>query len=265
MSDNSLLGDNLPDPAPAIIGRLTQDYRHFASNVSEHQDAAAEIPAELDTQEDHDKAADLVATMRGTFKAIEAARVSEKDPFLKSERAVDGYFNPLTERLTSTAKDLAARVKLWLDAKADAERRRRQEEAAAAQREAERLRAEQHKREEAAAEATRRDRKLAHEAKAATAGFAADNAEAAANAKQAEADVKPAALARTRTEDRGTLSTLKSEWQNTIEDYEAIPLDKLRPYIKREIVEAAIKRFVAMGGRELAGVHIFEGTKAVIR
>ena len=119
---DSMLGHNQPDPRPAIVDRLTMDYAAVAETVSEHQAAASAMPAAVTTKTEHDAVVDLVAKMRGTYKTLEASRVSEKDPYLKSERAVDGYFDPLKDRLKTTADDLTERVQAYLRAKAAEER-----------------------------------------------------------------------------------------------------------------------------------------------
>ena len=71
-------------------------------------------------------------------------------------------------------------------------------------------------------------------------------------------------LSRQRTAS-GALATAKTEWVFEITDYDAIPLDKLRSYIKRDAIEAAIRMAIKMGNRELPGVRIFEDVKALIR
>jgi len=261
---DTMMGHNQPDPRPAILDRLTMDYAAVAATVSEHQAAALDMPLVVLTKSGHDAVADLIAKMRGTYKTIEASRVSEKDPYLKSERAVDGYFDPLKDRLKTTADDLTERVQAYLRAKAAEERARREAEAAEERRKEEAALAEQMRRLAAAEEARRRDYKELHESRAAEAAATATDAGTRAAELEASAEVKPAELARTRS-DKGTLSTLKSEWTHQTEDIAAVPLDVLRPYIPTETIEKAIRAYVKVGGRQLTGVRIFQTEKAVIR
>lgn len=264
-TDNPLLGDNLPpDPRPAIVARLGTDFAHLGNQVSEQQDKAAELPAVIETKEQHDQIADLIKDMRSTYKTVDATREAEKNPFWIAGQAVDGFFAPLKTRLEETAADLNQRVKVYLDGIAEAERQRQRRIAEEARREEDRLRAEQRQREEAAEAAKRRDHKATHEAAASDKAREADRAGATAAFAETTAAAKPAALARTRST-AGALSTLQTVWLHTVTDWDAIPLDKLRPYIKRELIDAAIKKLIASGVRELPGVTIYEDTKAQTR
>lgn len=258
------IGDNRPDPRPGIVSRLTTDYLDLASLVAEQETRAGDMPNSISTPEDHDAIVNLIGEMNATAKRIEAVRVDEKAPYLMSERAVDGFFQPLSERIGTARTDLSRVIKKYLDKKAADERRRRQEEADRQQRIADAAAAEARKREEAAAAAKRKDHREQHSSKATEAHELAEDATARALTAQANADMKPSALSRTRT-DQGGLSTLKMVWKFAITDLKAIPLDELRPFIKREEIERAIRQYVGNGGRELAGVNIYEDTDVVVR
>ena len=83
-------------------------------------------------------------------------------------------------------------------------------------------------------------------------------------AVEAGANAKPAELVRTYSSG-GSVSTLKKEWTFAVESREAIPLDTLRPYLAADAVDKAIRAFVKAGGRQLAGVKIYEAPKAMVR
>lgn len=261
---DDMLGHNQPDVAKEILDRLDVDYANLPALVIEYEDAAKNLPQKVDDKTSHDTCADLVAKMRGSFKHIEATRVTEKEPFLKSERAIDGFFDPLKQRLEALAKILTRRVQVYLDQKANEERQAREAEARKAREEAEWLRREQADRERLAEESRRRDHREQHLKVADEAAGQAATAEAQADEADRAAEAKPADLARTRS-DKGTLSTLKAEWTHATEDLDLVPLETLRPYIPVDVIEKAIKSYVRMGGRQLPGVRIYETNKAVIR
>jgi len=257
------IGDNRY-PRPGILAQLQVDFANTVANVAELENAAAGLPEKIASKEDHDAIADMIKTIRDAGKGIDGSREAEKSPYLLGGAAVDGFFKPLVQRLTVASDILYGRLQTYLREKAAEERRQREEAAAKAAAEAARKRREEDAAREAAEAARRADYRARHEARAAQAAQDADNAEGRARAAELDALVKPAELARTRS-DQGALSTLKSEWTFTVDDYDAIPLDKLRPYITRENIEKAIRQFVKNGNRELAGVNIFQTEKATVR
>lgn len=257
-------GHNQPDLAKDVTERLGRDYANLNERVDAFSEEANLLPPSVDSKEAHDEYVDLIAKMRGSIKDIDAIRVAEKDPHLKSERAIDGYFFGLSKRLERVRNLLADRVESYLRKVADEERRKREAAAAEERRRAEELRREEADRARKAEEARRRDHRELHTAAAGEAAFEAGVAEQRADEADQAAAAKPADLARTRST-TGTLSTLKSEWVGKIEDMDAIPLEKLRPYISTDSIEKAVRSFVKNGGRQLPGVRIYETEKAMIR
>lgn len=65
-----------------------------------------------------------------------------------------------------------------------------------------------------------------------------------------------AALTRTRG-DLGSVGSLAKRWTYRIVDFDAIPMERLKPFIHRDAIEAAIYRYMQTGERELPGV-VFE-------
>lgn len=159
--------------------------------------------------------------------------------------------------------------------RAAAERRKDEErrEREAAQR-AEEERKEQERqareRERAAKEAKEAADRAAREAER-TAGRAARDADKAAGQEHAAAakerkveGASPAEFARLRG-DYGGVGTLSRFWSFANVDRDKIDLEKLRQFIPMDGLEAAVRAFVDAGGRELAGVDIFEDDKASVR
>ena len=261
---NDTYGTNRPDPAPGITAQLAIDHAALAEKVNVFEARYGELPAAVDTKEDHDQFVDLIAQMRSTAKSIEATRVAEKDPYLRSERAVDGFFQPLIRRLDLKLEALAKDVKHYLDRKATDERARRLAEQRAREEEEAALRRAEDARRRKAEAAIREETKARHAAVADALAVQAEQAAAACVEAEDAVAEKPAEMARTRAES-GTLSTLKQVWQFEVIDWDAVDLDLLRPYIKRDAIEAAIKAAVKMGVREIEGVMVFEGTGLTVR
>ena len=259
----SMIGDNI-DPGPAIIDRLTIDYSEMAATIADHEAMFADLPETVETKAQHDAVADAIAKARGYAKHVETARTSEKEPYLRSERAVDGFFRPFGERLDKIQSSLRSRLAAYLRKVEDEKRREAERVAAEQRRKADELRRAEEKR-RADAEAAKRDEtKARHTAVADTLAKAREQEEGAAVALEAAAKVKPADLARTRSE-QGSLSTLKEVWTFAVEDYDAIDLNKLAPYIKRDAIDQAIRSAVKIGLRELPGVRIYQTTEATVR
>lgn len=236
------LRDLLTDSHSALIHRVTQLNAAFSR--------APETVGDDDTQ---GKMGDYIKALTSCTKALEAARVAEKEPFLSASREVDGFFKQFTDGLGKIKATIERRVTVYLTAKAAEERRRRE----AVEREA-REAANKALAEAQAAEAANRK---------AEADVALDRATAAeAVAAKAEQAVyaKPAEMARTRGE-MGSLSTLRTTWEAEIIDTAKIPLETIRAFIPRDAIEKGVKGFVRAGGRELSGVRIFEQSTAVVR
>ena len=258
------LGHNRPDFASGITGRLPVDYENYSKDVDAAEQAMAQLPDTIETQEMNSEFADLVTRIRSIHKSIEGTRVDEKEPYLRAERAVDGFFAPLKKRLDDTKVSLERRITDYLNRKAAEERRQREAKEREELEKAEALRREEEARTRKAEEASRQDHRDLHNRKADAAAYKAQQHEQAAHVASVAAAEKPADLARERSA-KGSLSTLKEEWSFKVEDYHEIPLDQLRAYFPTHVVDKAVKAFVKNGGRQLKGVDIFETNKAMVR
>lgn len=251
---------------PPLPDRLAVDYADTVEAIEALAAQANAAPKEIEDDAGMAPIAALVKEATALVKATEAKRVAEKEPFLKAGREIDGFFRQLTERVERIQKAMNARLATYLRAKAEAERAAREAEERARREEERRQREEADRKMREAAEAEAANRKA--EADRALAAAAEADARAAAArvdtiiAAQAAA-AKPAELARTRTAEG--VSTLRREWVFEIDDFDAIPLDVIRPYLPREAIEKAVRGFVRAGRRELPGVRIFETHSAMVR
>ena len=250
------LTNNPPENVNPLAERLTDEY---ADAIARRDDLLAGIDrataiGAIADEETAGKFTDFIKQIGAAVKNAEAARVSEKEPYLENGRTVDGWFKRITEPHNKGKESLTSMLTSYERAKAEAERKARVE-------------AEQLAR-EAEAEAAR----IAAEAEAAAeddAGMdsaidaAQAAAHAAADAEQARKDAaaKAADLSRTRG-DLGAVSSLVTFWDFSDLDRAALDLEAIRAHIPQDAIEKAVRSFIKAGGRELEGVKIFENTRA---
>lgn len=92
-----------------------------------------------------------------------------------------------------------------------------------------------------------------------TAFKAAERHDKQAIRHDAAAQGSAADLSRTRSE-YGVVGTLAERWTYRIVDLDKVPLERLRPFINPDAIDAAVFRFMQSGQRDLPGV-IFEKAK----
>jgi hypothetical protein len=251
------------DLAEEVREHLAKNYQDFNLKVSGLLNEARVLPKKIEDDKAHNASVEIVKKLREELKAAEAARKEEKEPHLARGRAVDEFFGDIKGRLDKAIDVLLGRIRVYLDAKAEAERIAREKTA-----EAERKRA-QEAQTKAAIEAAKAEnakqlaKAMKHTANAQQLQAQANVAAQQAARAEAAAQAKPADLARTRTS-AGT-STLRSEWMFEITNIGEIDLEVLRPYLARTEIEKAIRLYIRAGGRELKGARIFESTSAVVR
>lgn len=214
---------------------------------------AEKLPAKVQNEDELLKLGEVIKDARKLAKAIDEDRKTEVKPHLEAQREINGFMNAYSERLEALAKRLEDRATDFQRAKAAEERRRLEDEARRAREEQDR----QRDIAEAEAQRNRLNSAAKHEDKAEEAAENAARAEVAAQASAAE-------LTRVRSS-TGTIATSKQSWDFAIDKIENVDLEKLRPYLARDVLEKAIRAFVRMGGRELAGVRIFQDTRASFR
>jgi len=262
--DAAGIGDNRPpEEVDPLHERLLEVHGQLIERAGRLiSDFGGRCPAEITDDNENEKASDYIKELTGCMKSMEAARVNEKEPFLKSERTVDGFFKKMADTLEKVKKTVAKTKTLYERKKADEERLVREE----AEREAREVAG----RARLAAEAAEKALEVASDL---TDGALDKAIEAEKMAEQAEKDVvqvardasaKAADLSRTRSA-KGAVSSLRTFWDYRGFDLAAIDLEPLRYHLPAGAIEKAVRSFVKAGGRELAGVEIFENTESVTR
>lgn len=245
-----------PADANPLRERLEADHAALVKRAIELSEAVDRAPETVD-EDNAGRVADFIKQITGHMKALDGARVAEKEPYLAGGRTVDGFFKTWTDTLERGKKIVEGRLNVFLRAKAAEERRIREEAERIAREEAARIARE-------AAEAAAKAQSDADLDRAIAAEDAARKAAAdAAKAAQA-ADAKPADMARTRG-DYGAVGTLRREVTFDGLDRAALDLEALRPYLPQDAIEKAIRAFIRAGGRQLRGVRIYETETAVVR
>ena len=235
------------------MDRLSDDHRDLLNRVEELAARANNGPREIKSDDDLDACGQLSLDAAALTKELDAARVEEKRPYLEAGRDVDGFFGTPIDRLKRIKTAFEGVASAYM--RAVAERKRREaEEAARKAREEEEARLEAARK---AAEANRLKTAVSHQDKAIDASHRAEEAEIVAAAPVED-------LTRTTTAS-GIAAKGKTEWDFEIEDFQAIPLDRLRMLLKRAEVEAAIARAIKNGERNIPGVRIFERVVARFR
>lgn len=238
---------------PPLADRLEIEHAAIADETAALAKRADAAPKEVASDADVEVIGGIVKDARALTNRARNAHKIEKEPYLTGGKAVDAFFKVFTERLDRIVTILEGRASAYHNRKAEEERRRRAEEAARIRAEEDRKRLEAEKAKREATQARKieeADRLSTH----------ADAMEASAAAPAADM------IEKTRTAS-GVSVSAETKWEYRIVDYQLIPLDKLRPYLKREEVEKAIRSFVRINknAEPLSGVEIFEDIKTKFR
>lgn len=264
------IGDNRPDYAKTIAAQFPIDFGYLARAVEALESEAAGLPTTITDRDDHDRIVDKIAAIRTEIIRIEKTRVGEKDPYLRAERAVDGFFTPLLDRLEALSNpkkgSLNAIVTAYLRKLEEDRKREEQRRANEARAEAERLRRIEEDKARALAEAKRAETKEKRDAELREAARLTEEANNRATVLESAAAAPPPVSTKMRT-DRGSLSSLKKEWTFDVEDYAAIDLNLIRPYLSPETIDKALKEFAKRNHDRIAvpGVRFFETDSSQIR
>lgn len=263
------IGHNKP-PLEELIpvefrAELLRERPDFLTRLNDAIEAADR--AEAVDDETLGRCGDLVNLYRKCYQHITSTHKEVKQPYLDGGRLCDAEKNAMLEPLAAAKRKVEAIGNAFV-AKRDAERRAAAEQAAAAERAAAEHaaaaeRARQQAEQEAAAAvaaATSREEREAALDRAAEAAREAEEAQAAA----ALAPAAPGKAEPVRS-DAGSAVSSKQEWQCAVEDFtKAHRAVKDDPKV-REAIEAAIKRLVRAGKREIPGCRIWPVAKANFR
>lgn len=99
----AVIGGNNPPPLSAILEEKSTGIRDevakLAIMANRWPKTDAGGLAKIATEEELEKASDLVKSARTIAKRANEMRVAEKEPFLTAGREVDAFFNAITARL----------------------------------------------------------------------------------------------------------------------------------------------------------------------
>src|SRR6202140_3871584 len=122
------LGHNQPpepiDPVAGLSARLGESHAELLLRFRDLELACARVPDPIASEADAATATDFIAQCQVQIRKAETAHRREKEPFLKSGRAVDTFFKRRCDQLTAALAPAVARLKAYRDRIAAAERRR---------------------------------------------------------------------------------------------------------------------------------------------
>jgi len=293
------IGDNQPTNLPSLISEapdlpadvtvyLGDNFARIPRELDALLAQAREIPATIDDDESMGKASKIVKALRDLTKEIESHHASTKAPYFRSAQAVDNWFFALWDRAVRRQKTnkpgaadiLLARIDDYNQRKLAAEQERRAAEARKLAREAE----EKRLAEEAARRQAEEDRLAAERArnpvKIEEKGAVADQSEQAATTAKIDAGLaldkaqeahiqtlaRPADMVRTRIEEGPTV-TMATEPYALVEDYAKLDIVKLRPFIKQDALDQALRSWakVTNYNEQMPGAVVGRRPKTVVR
>lgn len=241
-----------PSEAEILKGKLEERHFDLVTEASELVSALDAHKAPIKDDEGAAKVTDFISKLSACKKSLDARRKEEKEPFLSGGRTVDAFFNGFVEGVDKAKSTAQIPLNLWLQKKAEEERKAQLEEAERLKKQAEQL---------AQAAANFEEVGLVSNSENALDGAVA--AEEMAKRAEQLATGKPASLAKSRG--GSGVASLRTRWVGEIVDIKAVDLEALRPHIAEEAIQKAINSFIACNGRELKGVKIYEKTDAVVR
>ncbi len=273
-------GNRPPDIIEQVTDRLAEDYGELSRNAASLLEQARGLPESVDDETALEQFSNVVVALRDAAARAEAARTSEKEPYLRSGQAVDGFFGSLKERLTKGMTVLKRRVDDYQNRKLAAERERRRLAEEQARREAEEAARQAREAAEAAEAARLAAARARLPASQEAKGAVADQAEAVASAAQVEAQLtrdqaqeariealrKPSEMARSRF-DEGRLVTMRQVGYAEITDKMKLDAAALWPFIKEDAALAALKAWAKTNGfkRGMDGAVVEMRDESVIR
>lgn len=250
MNNLAQIGDNKPPTDEEILKtKLADEEAELRKGLP-----TLAIPEKIISDEVAGNVTDYIKNIKLVQKKVGEKHKTNKEPFLKLGKIVDGWKNKLEEEFEKDILKVTIPLTAFLREKAEAERLR-----LLAIAEAERKASEELQR-QAEAHANAGIADTANDLLDAAVDCEAEAARIVNNAISA----KPADLARTRSYG-GSTASQKLTWTGEIENKAIIDLEKLRFHLSDDAIQVAINRYVANGGRELAGVKIYEKSSLNIR
>lgn len=232
--------NNPPSEAEIIRQRLAENY--IDDEATLNRLLSREVPEELTTDKDAGALNDFLFALRAHSSRVGEIHKKEKQPFLEAGRVADDWRAERLRKLDGVISIVGKALLAWNKKKQEEER----------------------KRQEDAAEKLRQDAlELAEQAKVhEDAGIVetAQDLNEAAQQSENHATLMQRNLHQVKGRSAGTMATSsnKKEWVGVIENLAGIDLEALRPYLKEEDIEAALKRAVKNGVRSIGGAKIFQ-------
>ena len=149
MTDATLGHNRPPADANPLRDRLAEAHAAMVARQAALLEALKRAPETVDDA-NAGRVTDFVKQIAAATKAMDTARIAEKEPYLAGGRTVDTFFKRLADPLDKAKGTLTARLTTYERAKAAEERRFREEAARKEREEALRLRREAEEREQAA-------------------------------------------------------------------------------------------------------------------
>jgi uncharacterized protein YhaN len=254
MTDVTLGHNRPPEEIELLRDKLAETHRPLIDRGQELVDMKDRLPASCDDEDTAARLADAVKACTAYTKNADAARVSAKEPFLASGRAVDGFFKALSDPVDRVKQAAGALLTAYQRRVADEERRRR-----------EAIAAEERRLAREAEQKAREAKKAGDEAEAKRLRDEAQAQRALAQVAREEAQVKAAELTRNRST-IGSVASLRTTWEFTVEDPQAVPREFLS--VNDAAIRVAIRSAITKDNRcglKIAGVKIFEKTESIVR
>lgn len=243
------IGDNKPPlPTPEeIAADLAERHAKFVARAAEIVEKLANVPAELTTQDESDKASEFVKACMTFDGLADSTREEEKAPYWNGGKAVDAFFANLRGKVAIVRTQLKARTTAYDVKKLNEENAERARQAKAAQ--------------EAADIAAMQAKKAQTEEGRIDALAAKQDADDAIAATA----VKPAEITRTRTA-TGVTRSLTVTWKHEVTDAKKVPKKYLAP--SAALIDAAIKAATTEDRKctlEIPGVRIYPDYDSRVR
>jgi uncharacterized protein YhaN len=254
MTDVTLGHNRPPEEIELLRDKLAETHRPLIDRGQELVDMKDRLPASCDDEDTAARLADAVKACTAYTKNADAARVSAKEPFLASGRAVDGFFKALSDPVDRVKQAAGALLTAYQRRVADEERRRR-----------EAIAAEERRLAREAEQKAREAKKAGDEAEAKRLRDEAQAQRALAQVAREEAQVKAAELTRNRST-IGSVASLRTTWAFEVVNPDLVPRLYMRP--DEGAIRAAIKANTDSDGRcklKIDGVKIFEKQESVVR
>lgn len=228
---------------------LAKDYAYLEISIAAFEKRIKDAPFALEDDEDLETIAALVKDLREERRRINDVGEAETKPYYAAHRIAHAFFNLLVTRLIASQEMLEKRAAVYLDKKAEAERKRRARDELQAREQALR-------KERAALAAAQAGKPEESKLAMAAATAAHDRADGAALAVAA----KPADLARTQMA-AGTASVAE-EWQHEIVDWNGLDWTLVGPFIRPDEADKAIRALMRNRREEIkAGKFLLAGVR----